>query len=924
MGEASTERLRALFVAALETPSEEREAFFESLDTADRSEVEALMAAHDSNGSFLAVPPLAALAGLQRSGQRSATELQLGDRIDDYRVVGVLGRGGSGTVFRAQQLALGREVALKVISTAEMSGRDRDRARRELRVVAHLQAPHLVTVFAGGEDESRRVLWYAMRLVEGVELSVVLGELLRRGRPPNEDERRALVQRVAEVARALGVLHDRGLVHRDVKPANIVLEAGGVQRPGSGSAVLVDLGLVRPVAATSLATAAGTLLYMAPESLQLRRVGPAADVFALGVVLLDLLSAQDPSRRVPGQQPKSVRATGLVDADLDAVIAMATMERPGWRHSDGAALAADLEAWLEGRPVMARQTASARRPVRWLYRHRVAIARRTWWLAARGAVCVVVLFAITWVAQTWNAVERARTAWSSGDLAALHASLTSIPSLALDLLPVATLRHRRPGPPAGPVDDVMRHIGEHGEAGAVKRAACYLERDGSETLPRLAAFVARALGEGGAVGEAALDSAARLFFERPDRRPQAVAASRPVRAALLRRLGPDAPPLALTALAGCGDAGTVDALAAWLGMHGRQASADTVRLAYRALAAIVYRAEACGFGPELLALDQEVLLARAAAALPEAEPEARAALESLAVSLALVARRAKRVPPPAEALRQRGVATPFLLAARADPSAAASVLSFPAGPYAGGVDPPTVYQLGFHAGVLGDSVVTDEVRVRVDDFATAHGLAPATCRAMFDHGLREGAATFRGDTDPFNSDPESRLRAELAPAAIALLDVRHDVLGAAIASWRFGAPTPLLGAGAQSARLRAATWRPDPSVGGANHVRLLPLTTSSLELELVVEGTGAPAPVVHLTVQKGMRPLLPDAGTARLELRFDGEILARACEIPSLGIVPLSLPLPPLRPGARHRLDLHLADGSSTTLRVHDVIVRIP
>ena len=215
--------------------------------------------------------------------------LSTGSTLGDFKVEDEVGRGGMGVVYRAVQISLGRPVALKVIAGSLSDNvAFRDRFVRESRMAASLDHPNVIPVFAAGETDG--VLYIAMRYVDGTDLrSLVAAE----GRL---DPLRAAGV-IAQVASALDAAHERGLVHRDVKPANILVAARG----GGEHVYLTDFGLTKRSASESGLTSAGewvgTLDYVAPEQLRGDHVDGRADVYALGAVLYETLTGQVPFPR---------------------------------------------------------------------------------------------------------------------------------------------------------------------------------------------------------------------------------------------------------------------------------------------------------------------------------------------------------------------------------------------------------------------------------------------------------------------------------------------------------------------------------------------------------------------------------------------------------------------------------------------------
>ena len=215
--------------------------------------------------------------------------LATGAILGDFRIEGEIGRGGMGVVYRAAQVSLGRPVALKVISETLSDREDfRERFVRESRLAASLDHPNVIPVYAAGEQDG--VLYIAMRFVDGTDLR---GLLAAEG--AFDAARAAGV--IAQVASALDAAHERGLVHRDVKPANILVAARG----GGEHTYLTDFGLTKRTASDSGLTAAGewvgTLDYVAPEQVRGEQVDGRADIYALGCVLYEMLTGQVPFER---------------------------------------------------------------------------------------------------------------------------------------------------------------------------------------------------------------------------------------------------------------------------------------------------------------------------------------------------------------------------------------------------------------------------------------------------------------------------------------------------------------------------------------------------------------------------------------------------------------------------------------------------
>src|SRR3954451_13958820 len=211
-------------------------------------------------------------------------DLSPGDVFAGHRIDAVAGRGGMGVVYKAVHLALERVVALKLIAPA-LAGDPDFRARfvRESRAAASIEHPNVIPIYWAGEEQD--VLYISMRWVEGRDL---------RRHHPDEGARepRRAARIVAQVASALDAAHERGLVHRDVKPANILLT-------GEDHAYLTDFGLIKRAAddQTKLSTTGGlvgTAGYVAPEQIRGGRVDARTDVYSLGCVLFHAITGHTP------------------------------------------------------------------------------------------------------------------------------------------------------------------------------------------------------------------------------------------------------------------------------------------------------------------------------------------------------------------------------------------------------------------------------------------------------------------------------------------------------------------------------------------------------------------------------------------------------------------------------------------------------
>lgn len=270
--------------------------------------------------------------------------LAAGERVGAYRVLRLIGRGGMGEVYEAEDTRLGRRVALKrIASHRKDDGAARARFWREARGLAAVRHEGLVAIYEIGEDP-RVGLFIAMELIDGAPLSALVADGKRLPAATALDL-------VTQAADALGAAHAAGIVHRDIKPGNLLVERNGRVR-------VVDFGLAKKVDDLDPLTRDGAVLgtpaFMAPEQVEGREVGPPADVFALGLVLYRLLSGVHPFARESAQATALAIAGSLrrplaevcpgLDPALGAVIDKALAVRPADRYPDGRALGAALEA----------------------------------------------------------------------------------------------------------------------------------------------------------------------------------------------------------------------------------------------------------------------------------------------------------------------------------------------------------------------------------------------------------------------------------------------------------------------------------------------------------------------------------------------------------------------------------------------------
>ncbi len=289
--------------------------------------------------------------------------------IDGYDILGELGRGGMGIVYKARERRLSRVVAIKTISeSAFASPAQRQRFLLEAEVIARLRHPHIIAIHAFGEQDGRP--YFSLEFAERGSLTQRLAEA-----PMNA---RQAAELVGALAQAVQAAHERGIIHRDLKPSNVLLA-------GDGTPKIADFGLAKLLDDDSGRTATGEVLgtpsFMAPEQADghSRAVGPAADIYALGAILYQMLTGRPPFLGASAMETLKLvvsadvvpprRQRPDVPRDLETITLKCLEKEPRRRYSNAAALADDLGRYLDGRTIAARPVSPVGRLARWSRRN---------------------------------------------------------------------------------------------------------------------------------------------------------------------------------------------------------------------------------------------------------------------------------------------------------------------------------------------------------------------------------------------------------------------------------------------------------------------------------------------------------------------------------------------------------------------------
>ena len=311
-------------------------------------------------------------ADIAQDTKKSARAAELLGNLGDYELLEEIGRGAQGVVFRARQKSLNRTVALKVISLGQWASKAHlKRFRREAEAAASLDHPRIVPIYEVGERDGS--CYFSMKFVEGGQLD----EVFRR----TPMSIRHAAELIAKVARTVHYAHEHGILHRDIKPGNILLDTEYEPH-------LTDFGLARLIESESSVTQTldvlGTPSYMAPEQAvgNNAAVSSATDVYGLGAVLYQLLTGHPPFaggttyetiKLLEDTEPRPPRLLNpKVDRDISTICLKCLEKDPKRRYLSALALAEDLERWLKREPIQARRTGIFSRGKKWVQRNPIS------------------------------------------------------------------------------------------------------------------------------------------------------------------------------------------------------------------------------------------------------------------------------------------------------------------------------------------------------------------------------------------------------------------------------------------------------------------------------------------------------------------------------------------------------------------------
>ena len=420
-------------------------------------------------------------------------------RLGDFQILREIGRGGMGVVYEAEQISLGRRVALKVLPlAATLDSKQLQRFKNEAQAAAQLHHTNIVPVYGVGCD--RGVHYYAMQFIEGQTLAEIISNL-RGARNCQPGVKKAdltptavdsspsiasaptrpvaalsteqsitgtgFYRKVAELgvqaSLALEHAHQIGVIHRDIKPGNLLLDS-------AGQLWIADFGLARCRTGQDLTLSGdmvGTLRYMSPEQALAKRVlvDQRSDIYSLGVTLYEILTLEPAYNGTDREEllrqiaftdprpPRRIRPS--IPAELETIVLKAMAREPEGRYCTALELAEDLQRYLENRPIRARRPSIVERLSKWMIRHKPVVAA-----AGVALVFTCIILSIS-TAAIWKEKERTKIALAEAQKNGQHAEDSFVRALNGATRILVEL-DERPGTPRAPIDDLIRRQVDQG------------------------------------------------------------------------------------------------------------------------------------------------------------------------------------------------------------------------------------------------------------------------------------------------------------------------------------------------------------------------------------------------------------------------------------------------------------------------------
>ena len=442
---------------------------------------DATVAAGDSSAEALAKaddpgridePPRVEANVAAPQNKKSTRAAELLGELGDYELLEEIGRGGQGVVFRARQKSLNRTVALKVISLGQWASKAHlKRFRLEAEAAARLEHPGIVPIYEVGERGGS--CYFSMKFVEGGQLDEVLK------REPMSSRRAA--ELFVKIARTVQFAHEHGILHRDIKPGNILLDK-------HGEPYLTDFGLARLIEQESTVTNSfdvfGTPSYMPPEQAagQAKELTPAADVYSLGAVFYQMLTGERPFagsttyetiRLVLENEPRNPRLRNpKVDVDLATICLKCLEKDPSRRYATAGALADDAQRWLRHQPITARRAGAFIRGKKWVRRNPSIAVMAALLLAVAAPLGVMI----------WN-----------GESQRSRASNPAVPEKSIAVLPFSNLSKEQENTffAVGVQDEIMSNLARIADLKVISRTSANLYKSGN---PRNSREIGQQLG----------------------------------------------------------------------------------------------------------------------------------------------------------------------------------------------------------------------------------------------------------------------------------------------------------------------------------------------------------------------------------------------------------------------------------------------